>query len=336
MTCDANRYDQFVSRSPQGTLFCTTWWLNAVAPNFHRILTVEEGGEVQAAWPIVVRSFPIIGSLLTHTPLTPWLGVLYAPAGREKTCTRLAREQRLATELIAKLPPFGALSTHFHRNFGYWSPFFWHGFSETTRYTYVLEPLDDLDRIWEGMRENIRREIRKAQSSGVAVEIAEDLEDLWSAHKLTFARQGLPMPYGLGFVRRIDEACAARGARRIFIGRGRDGGVHAAAYVVWDERSAYYLLGGSDPAQRSSGAASLVLWEAIRFSSTVAPCFDFEGSMMEPVDRFFRSFGAKPCPFSVISKIRSPLWRAAYGAKSGLGKWALSVRRLSPSINRWR
>jgi hypothetical protein len=36
---------------------------------------------------------------------------------------------------------------------------------------------------------------------------------------------------------------------------------------------------------------SLLLWEAIKHARTVTRTFDFEGSMIEPIERFFRAFG---------------------------------------------
>jgi hypothetical protein len=65
-------------------------------------------------------------------------------------------------------------------------------------------------------------------------------------------------------------------------------------------------MGGSDPELRNSGANSLCMWEAIKFASTVTKAFDFEGSMIESVERFFRAFGARQVPYFQISKINSP------------------------------
>ncbi len=53
-------------------------------------------------------------------------------------------------------------------------------------------------------------------------------------------------------------------------------------------------MSGSDPDLRSSGALSLLMHEAIQFAATVTQRFDFEGSMHEPIERFFRNFGATP------------------------------------------
>jgi hypothetical protein len=61
-------------------------------------------------------------------------------------------------------------------------------------------------------------------------------------------------------------------------------------------------MGGANPELRSSGATSLCLWEAIRFASKVCSRFDFEGSMIEPVERFFRGFGARQVPYFQINK----------------------------------
>ena len=69
------------------------------------------------------------------------------------------------------------------------------------------------------------------------------------------------------------------------------GRIHAASYFVYDEKCCYYLIGGGDPELRTSGASSLLMWEGIKFASTVSGSFDFEGSMIEPIERFFRAFG---------------------------------------------
>lgn len=298
------RYEELLSVSPQATIFCEPWWLETVAPGRTRILEVDQGGVLQAAWPLMERR-AWWGRRLTTPPLTPWLGVLFRPTD-DKLPTRLSREKDLVNELVARLPRCGVLRARFHRAFTYWSPFHWHGFEQTTRYTYVLEDLSSPDRLWEGLQKNIRSDIQKATAEGVTVGTIP-VERFWEVHQKTFRRQGLDVPYDFDLVKRLDTACESRNVRRIFAGIGKDGAVHAAAYVVWDRRSAYYLMGGGDPELRNSGATSLVLWEAIKFAAGVAPAFDFEGSMMEPVERFFRGFGATPCPYFVLQRVTNPL-----------------------------
>jgi hypothetical protein len=94
----------------------------------------------------------------------------------------------------------------------------------------------------------------------------------------------------------------SRVARKIFIAEDDQGRRHAGVYMVWDENSAYYLMGGGDPALRNGGAASLCMWEAVKYASTVARSFDFEGSMLESVERFFRGGGAVQMPYFSVWK----------------------------------
>ena len=93
------------------------------------------------------------------------------------------------------------------------------------------------------------------------------------------------------------------------VATGPDRQPHAGVYLVSDSRSVYYLLGGSDPELRNSGATSLLMWEAIRWASEQGKQFDFEGSIVEPIERFVRSFGARQTPFFKIEKHPSLILR---------------------------
>jgi hypothetical protein len=187
-----------------------------------------------------------------------------------------------------------------------WLPFYWRGFQQTTYYTYQLRDLSSESDLWANLRGNIRREIRKAtEREGLVVRSDVPLEQFLALNTLSFERQGLRRPYADDYVERIDRACAERGQRRIFLAEDSHGRAHAAVYVVWDSQRAYYLMGGGDPALRTSGAASLCMWDAIRFAGSVTASFDFEGSMLEPVERFFRAFGAEQVPYFAVSGFHS-------------------------------
>jgi lipid II:glycine glycyltransferase (peptidoglycan interpeptide bridge formation enzyme) len=147
----------------------------------------------------------------------------------------------------------------------------------------------------------MRYSIRKA-SKRLRVHSEYGIDKFLDVNELTFSRQGLPLPYSREFVRRLDDACSARSARKIFFAEDDGGRVHAAAYIVWDERSVYALMAGEDPELRTSGAMSLVWWEAIKFSHQVSRRFDFGGSIIEPIERFLRAFGARQVPYFYVSR----------------------------------
>jgi lipid II:glycine glycyltransferase (peptidoglycan interpeptide bridge formation enzyme) len=208
----------------------------------------------------------------------------------------MAAEKELLNELIDQLPSWDYFEADCHHRIENWLPFYWRGFEQTTRYTYVLNDVSSLESVWKGLQENVRRNIRKARRK-LTVRTDLSVDQLFHMFELTFLRQRRRLPFSRNFFERLDAACAMRNARRMFFAEDSEGRIHAALYVVTDRDYAYYLLGGADPDLRSSGAQSLLLWEAIQFASEMGLKFDFEGSMIEPIERVFRSFGAIQIPY---------------------------------------
>jgi hypothetical protein len=300
----ASPYDELVATSPQGSVFCASWWLDAVAPGRWDAHEVEENGRVVAAWPTIVRHTRV-GDVHAGAPLTPFLGPLFPPG---EGARRRSRELKLVETLLEQIGPFAHLEARCNPAFDYWTPLRWHGFSQTTNYTWRLPDLTDLDAVFAGFRENIRGHVRAAEKNGTTVEEGS-LADLLDVHRRRFARD----PEGID---RIDAAAAQRSARTILVARDAEGTARAAGYFVHDRRFTTYLLAATDAEVR--GAASAVLWDAIKRASERGNGFDFEGSMLRHVESFVRSFGGVPTPYSIVWRTRSRAVGAARVARRAL------------------
>ena len=264
---------------------------------------VERDGRTVARLPYVVKGRGRL-RILTEPPLTQTLGPWIERVDAKAT-TALSTEIELLAALEAALPPAQAFLQHFSPTIPNALPFYWAGYRLEARYTYRLDDLSSETALWDGLRSNIRREIRKARKR---VEIRDDLgldkfHAVWSK---TFARQNLDVPFSLADLERLDAACATRGARTMLFASDEADRIHAVAYAVWDEHAAYYLLGGGDEELRTSGAGSLLMWESIMRARAVTGVFDFEGSMLKPVERFFRSFGGRQTPYLRVSRFSVP------------------------------
>lgn len=304
-----DRYRTLCEDEPTIPIFSRAWWLDAVCGDNWDVCLVEKGGQIQAAMPYCIKKRYGF-TLLTHPQLTQTLGPWLRPSDAKYT-NRLGQEKDLLTMLIDQLPDFAHFQQNWHHANTNWLPFYWQSFQQTTRYTYRLPDLGDLDAVWAGFRENIRSDIRKAANRfNLQVRNDVSVDDFLALNVQTFDRQGLAVPYSPDFVHQLDQSCASNDARQIFIAEDEQGQKHAGVYIIWDEQSAYYLMGGGDPKLRSSGATSLCMWEAIKFAATKTKSFDFEGSMMEPVERFFRAFGAIQTPYFSVSKTQSRALKA--------------------------
>ena len=200
--------------------------------------------------------------------------------------------------------------------FEYWTPLRWHGFTQTTHYTWRLVDLSDLEEVFAGLRENVRREVRKARKRGLAVEEAS-VDEYLPLHRSSAARQERAAEAHANeeLLRRIDAAAGERGARTVLIARDAEGAAQSAGFYVHDQRFTYYLAGGNASEHLGSGAASLVMWEAIERAAARGTSFDFEGSMIREVERFVRSFGGVPAPYSILRSTPSAAFRSERAVK---------------------
>jgi hypothetical protein len=306
-------YREFSQKESSLPIFSRDWWLDAAAgPDAWDVTMVRKGDHVLAAMPYVMRRrFGL--KVLTQPALTQKLGPWIRPI-EGKPSHRLATEKELMQALIDQLPVFDHFIQNWHYGRTNWLPFSWKGFQQSTRYTYVVTGITDTEQVWARMEDNVRNHCKKAVSR-FKLEVRDDLplDTFLELNRLTYRRQGLAVPYSDDFVRRLDEACAQRGCRRLLTAIDPEGRRHAGLYYVWDENSAYGLMAGADPALRNSGANSLCHWEAMKHAAQVTQQFDFAGSMLEPVERFFRGFGAIQLPYFKITKTPSRLLRVREG-----------------------
>ena len=318
MLSKKEKYRKLCSYEPSIPLFSKDWWLDATCGDKWNVCLVEKNNEILASMPYILTKNRLGMLVISQPKLTQSLGP-WLKSSSSKSVNKLSNEKYLLTDLINQLPKFDDFRQSWNHSFTNWLPFYWKGFSQTTRYTYIIKDLSDLEKIWAGFRNNICGDIRKAKNVyNLKVKTDIDINSFVDLNEKVFLRQGLELPYDKSLIYKIDQACKDRKARKIFIAQDDKGRNHAGVYIVWDSNSAYYLMGGSDPDIRSSGANSLCLWEAIKFSKIVTKSFDFEGSMIEPIERFMRAFGSSQTPFFEVSFTPNRFLRTAKFLKSFL------------------
>lgn len=297
-----SRYRRLCAEQPSIPLFSQAWWLDAIVGDNWDVILIENDGVVQASLPFVTHQ-RLGMTIITQPPLTQNLGPWLRPS-TAKYAKRLGQEKDVIQRLFAQLPKHDLYRQNWHYSRTNWLPLYWQGYEQTTRYTYRFDNISDLNQIWSGFQENIRTDIRKAEKQ-LKVRTDLHLQTFIELNNKVFQRQNLALPYTQELLQKIDAATARQNARQSFIAEDNHGRHHAGVYIVWDKETAYYLMGGGDPDLRNSGATSLCMWHAIQFTANQGKNFDFEGSMIEPVERFFRAFGAQQTPYFAISKTNS-------------------------------
>ncbi|MCS7035510.1 MAG: GNAT family N-acetyltransferase [Saprospiraceae bacterium] len=299
-------YFHFAEKAPDLPVFLRPYYLDAVCgPGHWSAALAYHGNEVVGVLPFFIKK-KFHWQYVAMPLLCRFMGPYVLPEYRS-----VRREMPLLRALVADLPPLAAFEQDFHYTAANWLPFYWAGFRQTTRYSYTVA-LTNLALLRANLAPDYRNGKLPKAAAQVEIRRGGDLRYFYEVHNRSYERQGLRAPFSLALLERLDQALAARSCREMFWAIDRDTGApHAVAYVIWDERSAYYLLAGEDPVLRASGAGILLAWEAMRFAleELRVPTFDFLGSMLPAIERVRRQLGGQPQPYFRVQKEWSLLWR---------------------------
>lgn len=303
-------YRAFCKDEPSIPVFSHPWWLDATAgPGCWDALLVRQGTDIVATMPYVTMK-RLGFTLITHPPLTQTLGPWIKPIQTDRS-GRTKREHRLLQDLLGQLPPFDYFHQRWHHSNSNWLPFYWAGFQQTTRYTYIIEDLTDLNAVFAGFSHGKRRNIRRAEEAGIQIKFDIPAKTFYQNHKMTLAQSRSKIQYSYELFQRIYESGYRNNAACTAGAYDREGNLHAAVFIIWDENSAYALLNTLDHRYRDSGASVLLTREVIRHVATRTRTFDFEGSMIKSVEESVREFNTRQVPYFCISKIPSRFYATA-------------------------
>ena len=301
------RYMLLCEQEPSIPLFSQPWWLDSlIGEKKWDVALVEKNNKVIASMPYIIRhKYGFV--FLEQAPLSLHLGPWFSEV-KAKQATCYSYKKKLMNNLISLLPKFDSFHSNWHYSQTDWLPFYWSGFSQTTKYTYIIEPISDLNEVWKGFTSSYRNKVRKAESK-LNVKSSITIESFYHIYKQTFQRQNIEVPHSLELLKTHDLALSKKDKRRIFSAHDKFGNIHSALYLVWDNSSAYVHMVGENPALRNSGAGILLIWKAIKYASKQLNVnrFDFVGSMIKNVEITRRDCGATQVPYFSISKTSSKL-----------------------------
>ena len=286
-------------------IFSRDWWLDSVCgENNWDVGLFEKGGEIWASLPYQ-KTKKAIFEIITMPILTQTMGIYIKYPPKQKYYKKLSWEKEVMENLILNLPKIDSFSQNFHHVITNWLPFYWAGFEQSTRFTYIIEniSIEDLEK---NFATDIRRRRRKANELGIEIIESEDIKTFYKLNTMTFIRKNINISYSFEFVKNLFEKCKQNGAVKMYFAKYQDK-IIAVNFLVYDDKTVYYLMGGIHPDFKDLGAMDAIQFKSIKFALESGRAFDFEGSMVESIEKYFRSFGAVQKPYFTISKTNSKL-----------------------------
>lgn len=297
------KYRELCKREGSIPVFMRDWWMDAVCNEDWDVIIYEENNRIISALPYFLNKKYGFRSIIPPH-LSPISGIWILYPENINLITKYSYEEKL-NEYFAKEIDKLKLDyfyLHFHHKYKNFLALYWNGFKQTTRYTYRITTLEDLDSTFKNFHPKLRKSIRQARET---LSIIEDIsvEDFYRVNSLTFLRQGIKVPYSLELVRRIIDSSRQNNALNINAAIDKEGNIHAVLLTVFDENTCYSLISGANPEFRDSGATSLLNWRALEIANARGVYeFDFTGSMLRPIEKYMRHFSSEQTPYFAIEK----------------------------------
>ena len=290
---EKNLYNKFCTKV-YIPIFSKPWWLDAVCGEKNwGVHVLEKNGFFFAAMPYYVENRNGY-DIITKAHHSQNNGIIINYKQADKNVAKLDREEEVINEMCDYIEALGVdkYEQQYHYSFTNILPFIWRGYKQMVRYTYVIDDTSDMDKVCADFKYIVRNQIKKAEK---IVEIKEgmDINTFYDINKSSYDRQGIEVPFSKELVNRIEEACVGHDCRKILYSQDQEGNIHSVAYLIWDEESVYFLINGIDSEFMWSQSNSLLIRESIRVAHQLNKKFDFEGSVLKPVEHIFRGFGAK-------------------------------------------
>ncbi len=287
--------------------------MNAVVTkgSWDAIVAKDKNNNLEAVLVYHIRTY--LGfKLILMPPLTAYGGLFLNYPKGTKEHSKISFENKIINRLFDELPDHDLFYQQFHPSIKNWLPLHWKKYKQSTRYTYQLNLKRDNEKLWGQLKSSVRTNVRNAEPHCQIDTIS--FEDYWDNLSSSYEKRNKKNPFRKDLLSRIYNAFNSENRCRLNCVRDNlTQEILAGIFIIEDEKSSYYLSGFFHPDKKTKYAFSFLIWKSIINSNT--EIFDFEGSIIPDIEKFFRSFGGQMIPHFKIWKVNSPLLKLIFKFK---------------------
>lgn len=301
-------YINFCNSNKNICTFYNPWWLDTVCGEKNwDVILYKDNNEIKSFYTFSSKT-----KYIFRLSTIPSLTLLNGPVILDKN-TSLSKIHQINTFYIDILKQYAFVNINTCLELPSIMPYIWNGYNQSSRISYQIDLSQDHMTIFNNFSKNIKYDINKSKykySNRVTYNI--DTREFYSLLCLSYLDKGMNYPYSYELIYKIIES--ARSNKSIItvgiinsIGKLLCGNI-----IINSHDRSYYLLGATLPSKKNQGVSSHCIWESVIASKEVSPIFDFEGSMVHGIEKYFRSFGSSPYIINNLIKINSKLLNLPY------------------------
>lgn len=277
-----NQYSQLWECSNDAHLFQSYEWLKNVVVDDQELQLwgFFEASDLIAAFPLVKIKSRLF-TLYSQPYLTPYLG--YFTAGDNGMENKIQQGFNSTLQSIKKDNLFCALPP--------WQEFtFNHNKVKIKSHlTHTIDLKEDESIIFSNFKSDKKRNVKNALKEGLTVSFDRNPDILKLLIQKTYDRQEKENSWlntGIKLAQNFKNAFQVT----VF----KDTIPLSTLFIAYANNRAYYMYGGYDESHNNYNAGPFAMYHAILKSKSLGlDVFDFEGSEIEPIQKYFQRFGPK-------------------------------------------
>jgi len=299
-----SNFNKFKNIFPNISIFSEPLWISNVINTSSKTfgnkafyLLAEKNKFPIAVMPICYRK--IFGKKILLMPyFTPYFDISFAKTYK-KTYKNNSIKKQIFGIFIDFLIKNGFIFGFFSINHDFidFQPAIWRNILVYPRYTYIHKASDN---ILSSISGNLKNDIKFAKKNGISIKESENIMEFIPIWKKTLKRQEVSRIYE-DVLLKLFESLKKTKKIKLFIAYDKNMKAISGCIIANDQKSSYYIAGADTREIRGSGSLGIV--HAILDSIENGLDFDFEGSMIEGIEKYFRKFGGQLTPYFNMSSL---------------------------------
>lgn len=286
---DKGRWDDCVAKAVNSRVYAFSWYLDRVSPGWEGLITHD----YQCVFPLT-RKVKAGIPYLAQPFFAQQLGLF----------TSLHLTPSLVQEFLEAIPgKYRFIEIHLNE-MNKVNPA---DFPVRPRLNHELDLIREYPDLYSGYSQNTRRNLRKAAERNIRIGRKTEADELISLFRITFGdKEGKLKFRHYAMLQELIQYCTVQGMGHILGAYDTEGRLTASAFILKAGSRLYFLFAASAPEARENGGMFLLLDHLIRTYAGQAMTLDFEGGNDHNLGRFYKSFGALECSYTLLQINRLP------------------------------
>ncbi len=299
-------YDAFLEKKESYPIYFLSWWQDAaVGEHAWKAYCLLYKEQVWAVFPLFTPS----SRIACLSPYSQMGGILYADCLEKKkeNSKVFLHRRRLLNAFLDHLGSQRLYKFAFTSGFSDFLPLHWRSYSSSFRCTYRL-PIVSKDELERRMSRRLREKVRAGSKKGWSYSANIAKSDLLSFIRHLYHTQSVPVQF-LNPLATLIDASLQREEAFLSGVYDAEGSLLSVAFITYHKGRGYLIANALNPEKSTpEGMAFLLYHSLLDLQARGVKEFDFEGSMLKGVERFFRLMGGEQVAFLEVSKGKLSLW----------------------------